>query len=482
MTRFSPHCARALALLMCLVLAFGWVPAAALGEATPAPTVDTYDANNPQNLTNENLSGTAALVMDASTGRVLYEKNANKKRYPASTTKIMTLLLALEYGHLEELVTIPKEANDVPSDSSKLGLTVGEQMPFIDLLYGMMMKSGNDASNAVGVIVAGSLSAFVQMMNDRAAELGCENTHFVNTHGYHDADHYSTAYDIAIITREAMKNETFRAIVSCKSYTMSATNEREKRRLETSNSMFVSSSQYYYEYLTGVKTGTHSKAGNCFVGSATKNGVDLISVTLKTSSRSEQWTDTRRLMEYGFSQYQRYSFDELYANSPVYATVENAHHDDENAGLLALTAVPGGTINSFSMYRLPDEYDQTLRDFASMLRVEYAAGLTAPVQQGDIVGTLKLTTEDGTELSTTLIASRDVLAEPETPTLSDFFPWLDSLNLSPLKIGVCVAALILLLIIVLRVRVISRRNRRRREMLRRRRAAYERYRSKDRFR
>ena len=273
----------------------------ARAETTAAKKVDTYDANNPGNLNADDIEGEAAVVMDYKTGRVLFEKNADEKLYPASTTKVMTCLLALESGRLNETVTIPKEASKVPKDSSLVPVTPGEKMPFIDLLYGLMMRSGNDGAVAVAVIVAGSVDNFVAMMNQRARELGCENTHFANPHGYQDETHYTTARDLALITREAMKNATFREIVSANSYTMSATEKREKLKLATSNAMFVKTSPYYYEYEVGVKTGYHSKAAHCFVGAAKKNGASLISVTLKTT-KNGKWTDTKRLMEYGFAQ------------------------------------------------------------------------------------------------------------------------------------------------------------------------------------
>ncbi len=222
---------RLAALLMALILALCALPGTALAAAKPTPTPeptfnDLYDPENPKALRDRDLQGTACVLMDRSSGRVLYDKNAESKRYPASTTKIMTLLLALEYGHLNETVTIPQEALEVPSDSSRTPVKPGEEMPFIDLLYGMMMKSGNDAANSVAVIVAGSVPAFVEKMNQRAAELGCTGTHFMNPHGYHDEEHYSTAKDLALIAREGMRHNTFRAIVSAMEYTMAPTGQR----------------------------------------------------------------------------------------------------------------------------------------------------------------------------------------------------------------------------------------------------------------
>lgn len=464
-------------LIVCLVLAISLSPLApaALAAATPAPKVDTYDKNNPQNLAEEDIIGAGAIVMDYKTGRVLFAKNADQKLYPASTTKVMTLMLALEYGKLNDTVTIPQEASNVPKDSSIVPLTPGEQMPFIDLLYGLMMRSGNDAAMAVGVIVAGSVENFVSMMNERARELGCENTHFTNPHGYHDETHYSTARDLAVITREAMKSPTFREIVSARSYTMSATDKREKLRLATTNAMFVETSGYYYEYMAGVKTGYHSKAGQCFVGAANKEGAQLISVTLK-STKADRWKDTERLMKYGFSQYETYTFDQIYAAKPLYASIKNADTSDEGAGLLELMIVPGGSVNSLTTYCLPDDFESAAAELMSQLSVNYSSNLVAPIRQGDILGTVSFTTEGGETLMSTVISSRDVLELKPATTLGEFVPWIDTVDFSLLWVLLALFFIVFILILVLRIQHAMRRRRRQRELRRRQRAAYQRYR------
>ena len=295
------------AFILAAVIALGCAPAlparaelAATAAPTAAPAVETYDENNPQDLTEENIRGAAAVVMNAETGDLLFQKNADEILYPASTTKIMTCLLALEYGKLDKAVKVPKQITKLPKDSSLVPLKAGEKTTLRDLLYGLMLRSGNDAAVTIAVAVSGSVSKFVERMNRRAQELGCTNTNFVNPHGYHNKKHYSTARDLAIIAREAMKNAEFRKIVSATGYTLAKTNKHKKRKLTTSDAMLLESSPHYYPYEIGIKTGYHSKAGQCFVGAAEKDGVTLIAVTLK-SSKSGRWTDTRRLMEYGFS-------------------------------------------------------------------------------------------------------------------------------------------------------------------------------------
>ncbi len=195
----------------------------------------------------------------------------------------------------------------------------------------------------MAVIVAGSVDNFVAMMNQKARELGCETHPFRQPPRLSRRDPYTTARDLALIAREAMKNATFREIVSTKSYTMAATEKREKLKLATTNAMFVKSSPYYYAYEVGVKTGYHSKAAHCFVGAAKKDGVSLISVTLKTS-KTGKWIDTKRLMEYGFAQYKTYAFDQIYSDSPLTPHQKRRQRGRGN-GLVKLTVVPGGSIS-----------------------------------------------------------------------------------------------------------------------------------------
>ena len=469
----TAYLATLLLLAMLFSAALPALPLAMPALASDAQSVSQYDPANPLALRDRDLEGTACLLMDRATGRILYDKNAEKKRFPASTTKIMSLLLALEYGHLNEIVTVPPEVANIPWDSSKTPVSAGEQMPFVDLLYGMMIPSGNDAAIAVAVIVSGSVDAFVQKMNERAKELGCENTNFVNPHGYHDENHYTTAKDMALIAKEGMRHNTFRTIVSAHEYTMAATSQREKKLLATKNSMFVKSSKFYYEPMMGIKTGWHSKAGQCYVGAALKNGVYLISVTLHTGNDG-RWNDTRRLMEYGFAQYKTYHFGELWAANPFYVSIENAASDDVGKGLLALDAVPGGTIESHTVMRIPDEYDQLLEDYKNGMTLTYENALRAPIRRGDIIGKLTMPGPDGEILETRVVASRDVDVYVNLTPAEQLFPWLD---LGPVRLILSLSALIILLLIVLRVRVTVRRNRRRKQLYRMRLEAYEKYRS-----
>ncbi len=466
---------RAYALTLALMMLLALMPSLARSEAAPTPaTVDTYDPKAPQNLLDTDLVGKAALVMDSESGEVLFDKNARRKTYPASTTKIMTCLVALENSALTDMVTIPAAAEQIPLDSSKTGVKAGEVMTMGDLLNGMMIESGNDAAIAVAMHVSGSVQAFVDLMNQRARELGCRDTFFVNPHGYHDDAHVSTAYDLALIAREAMKRRDFREIVAAKSYTMASTAIREKKTFATKNPMFVASSKYYYPDLIGIKTGFHSKAGQCFVGAAVKDGVNLISVVLK-SGKNEKWSDTARLFDYAITRYEALTFQQMFDRSPVYASVKNASLNDQNSGLVKLSVVPGSALDSYRVRCLPEHEAEALRKFSESLSVSYTSSLQAPIRTGDILGTLTMSL-NGQNVTATVVASRDVELAAEPFSLKGMFPGLaDALTSTPVLIGLGVLAVIIVLLIILRIRAAIRDHRRRREMLRRRRAAYDRY-------
>lgn len=272
----------------------------ALGIKLPA----YFDETRPLTLEDAYLYTTNCILIDADTGDVLYERDPDSKVYPASTTKIMTLLLACEYADdkFDKIVTVPKIADEVPADSSRVPVHEGERMPFRDLLYGLMLRSGNDAANAIAVLMGKNTANFAKRMNMRAEELGMTGTLYHNAHGYHNAEHYTTARDLATLTRAAIANELFREIVSAKEYTMAATEKRAALELKTNYLILDETSPYYYPYAWGVKTGTTSAAGYCYVGAATKDGRTLIAVVMSSGSiETNKWTDAKHLFQYGFA-------------------------------------------------------------------------------------------------------------------------------------------------------------------------------------
>lgn len=262
-----------------------------------------YNESQPLLLNADALYATSCILVDASSGEVLFAHNADEQAYPASTTKIVTLLLALQTANLEQAVTIPQSASDIPVDSSRVPVVPGEKMRMIDLLYGLMIRSGNDAANAVAELCAGSVEAFVERMNGLAQQIGMTQTHFVNPHGYHDDSHYTTARDLATAARLGLTDPTFCQIVTCLQYTLPATANRGTLVLQNSYEIFNPESDFYIPGAAGVKSGYTRRAGFCYVGAAQRDGRTLIAVILHVPGRSRGWTDLRRLFDYGFAQY-----------------------------------------------------------------------------------------------------------------------------------------------------------------------------------
>lgn len=240
-----------------------------------------------------NVSAHSAVVIDCESGRVLFENNAYETRPMASTTKIMTAIIALERLDLKEFVKVSASAAN--TEGSSIWLSPGESMSVEDLLYALMLASGNDAAAALAEHISGSESAFALLMNQKAKSIGANNTNFVNPHGLPDDNHYTTAYDLALISAYAMKNTTFREIVSTKNKTISWEGSQWDRSLKNHNKLLSR-----YEYATGIKTGFTKKAGRCLVSSAEKDGRVNICVTLNAP---DDWNDHIALHNHCFENY-----------------------------------------------------------------------------------------------------------------------------------------------------------------------------------
>ncbi len=265
----------------------------------PAPIC--FDETDPLSLTPDFLYSDACIVIDAPSGKVLFEHNSRERMYPASTTKILTLLLALEMSNLSETVIIPESASQVPADSSLTPVYPGEKMTMDALLHGLMIRSGNDAANAVATICSGSVESFVEAMNQKAAQLGALDSHFANPHGYHDEAHYTTAYDLSLIARQGLTQSDFCRIVTCLSYELPATQKREALPLTCTHELFNPESEYYIPYAAGIKSGYTSAAGFCYVGAAQTGQGTLIAVVLHAPTRNRAWMDMDKLFAYGYA-------------------------------------------------------------------------------------------------------------------------------------------------------------------------------------
>ena len=260
-----------------------------------------FDDEHPEKLKGTYLYARNACLINAVTGETLLEKAADERAEPASTTKILTLLTALSMCDPDEVIAIPDEARNVPEDSTLVPVCPGETMTMRDLLYAMIIRSGNDAANAVAVICSGSTKAFAEKMNQVAAELGMKNSHFVNPHGYTENEHYTTARDLVIAARNGMTQTLFSRIVTCLRYTMPATEKRGVLPLTIKWEIFDPESEYYIPHAAGIKSGYTSTAGFCYVGAYQENGVTLIASVMGGQARNMAWMDLKRLFAYGMA-------------------------------------------------------------------------------------------------------------------------------------------------------------------------------------
>lgn len=394
------------------------------------------------------IKATSAVLVDSASGRILYEKEAKAKCYPASTTKIMTGLLALENLNLGDAVTASATAVDVDRDGSNMGILEGEILTVEQLLYGLMVHSANDAANVLAEAVSGSLSAFVEKMNTRAAELGMENTHFANPHGYHDDNHYTSAYDLYLLAKVAMQNEVFAKIVGTPTYEIPPTNRyKETRSLSNNNALInpMKGRKYLYSAATGVKTGHTSKAGNCLVSSAEKNGSSFLCVVLNAPNENGtnySFADTISLLDYGFQNFKTQTIsdtEEILATKEVKWAAGNAQ--------AVLTAKEPFTA------LLPADFEKA--SLEKTLTVE--EGIKAPLAEGETVGKITYT-YDGTVIGETELVNKKAIKRSYMRMIfGTLLHWILSVWVM-VPLGIIVAVLL-----VLRWREMKRRQKRRRQ-------------------
>lgn len=394
-----------------------------------------------------NANAPSAILFNVNTEKILYEKNAYEKRYPASTTKIMTAILTLENCNLNDTATVSSTAVILPPGYISAHLQVGEVLTINELLHLLLIISSNDAANVLAEHIAGSVSNFSNMMNDKAKEIGCLNTHFVNPNGAQNTNHYSTAYDLCLIANYAMKNETFRKLVSIDYYTVPATNKYEERKLTNTNALLQQVNEktktkniYYYEYAIGIKTGYTNQAKNCLVAGALKDGTEFISVVLKadlneSDNNSERFADSKKLLETAIDNYRMFPVKK--ANDLITTVkIQNALPWNKDLNLLL-------------------ENDITLlleiKDMNTEIKPEiklFEDKLNAPINKGDVLGTATFT-YDGTSVSSNIIAENDIsTSEQFNKTLK-------------------IVGIIILILIVLRMIAIRNKKKRRARMRRR---------------
>lgn len=388
----------------------------------------------------------AAFVADPVSGKVFYEKNAHKKMYPASTTKLLTALLVLENCTMEETAAVSKKAVGlVPDGYVRANLQPGETFSVLDLLRALLIPSANDAAFVLAEHVGGSVSGFAKLCNRRAKELGCEKLHFVNPNGIHNRDHYCTAYDLYLIARECRKYDVFNEIVQTMRVTLPATRaypSADRTFQNTNQLMNPEATTYYVPGCNGMKTGYTPEAGQCMVASASEHGLDLISVvlggTVKQNGLNERFLDSKALLDYVNVHYTVQTFAEQ--NDVFRQTlVKKATKDTAQLDVIVPAQIRSVAPNGLTAENVP-------------LEIDLPEELKAPIKQNQVLGTATYRV-DGFSYAVNLVASHDVAKKPY---------WLFNL--------LVVLAAILLIFLVRFVLNKREEERRRQELLRRRRA------------
>lgn len=372
---------------------------------TPASAADEESGVTPPELHCE-----AMLLVDANTGRMVYGKNEHEQMYPASLTKIMTALLVLEAVDsgqlsLDQQITATKSAMEgLAADGSTAGIQAGEILTVEQLLQCMLIVSANEACNILAEQVSGSVDAFVDAMNAKAEALGCEGTHFVNATGLHDSQHYTTAWDLYLITKEAMKHEDFMRICDTARATIPATNLSEERNLYTTNYLIDTwrSLGYIYSNAHGIKTGSTDEAGHCLVSSATEGSLSFISVALggpretlaDGEIRTYSFFDTREMFKWAFQNFSYQTvLEETELVKEVSVALSKVDHVSVHPASDVEVLLPNGT------------------DPASLKRtLDLESPLDAPITEGQVLGTLTLSLNDEVVATVDLLASHDVEA------------------------------------------------------------------------
>ncbi len=335
-----------------------------------------YSNNYNKNL--PDVSASAAILMDMETGKILYSKNENEHHYPASITKILTTLIALEYNKPKDIITFSEEAVfGIDRSSSNLAMDVGEQITMEDALYSIMLMSANEVSAAVAEHIGGSIENFSKIMNQRAKQAGAINSNFKNPHGLHDDNHYTTAYDMAMIAKEAYKLPQFRKIISTITYQIQPTNKQPEIRYLANQHYMIKNTAYHYDACTGGKTGFTDEAQSTLVTFAEKDGLKLVCVVLDEKG-NQKYDDTIALFDYGFENFKLQTL--LVSDYPSSLNVYS-QNDNEN---------PLGSVNIYAENKNINTVinkDVDANDIKQIINVENK--LIAPLEVNSIVGSVE---------------------------------------------------------------------------------------------
>ncbi|MCD7885448.1 MAG: D-alanyl-D-alanine carboxypeptidase [Lachnospiraceae bacterium] len=420
------------------------------------------------------IEAASAVVMDIDTGTILYSKQATEKQYPASITKIMTTLLLIENCDLDDTITFSEIVYDIEEGSTHLGIQPGEEMTLRDCAYGIMLASANDIANGVAEYIAGSVSAFADMMNEKAEELGCVNTHFSNPHGLYSDDHYTCAYDMALIAQAAYQNETFREIVGTTEYIIPETNlSGEDRSFLNHHKMLQSDSEYYQSWCTGGKTGYTSQCLNTLVTYGSKDGMNLVSVILRVNGAGKAYAESTEILEYGFENFYTKNYENISSKSTFYDIMDLAYVGTASKFLSSVwervplencsvhITLPNDASNEDLTITVTEAYGST-RVFSYEYNgqpVGTAAGklntVLVPIRTQYSVGT-EVSAETGSSEENILIEGLDDVLDQTKTILGEGYQYFKTYAEDHMIVVVAVGAMILIILIVLIIVLIFR--------------------------
>lgn len=432
-------------------------------EARKALPIQSNDVENwpvgPQ------IGAEAAILMDANTGVILYSKNIHERLYPASTTKIMTCLIAMEQGNLDDKVEFSHDAVfSVPRGGSNMGMDEGQSITLEECLYGILVGSANEVANAVGEYISGSIDDFVALMNTRAEEIGCKDTHFVNTNGLHDEQHYTSAYDLALISSLFFQNEMLCKIGNTPRYHFEPTSTQPDDFFLNNKHMFING-ELPYDGVLGGKTGYTDNARQTLVTCAEQNGMRLVCVVFKEESPA-QFTDTQELFDYGFHNFQVMNISEnedqynieatgfLQIGDDIFGSSKPILSLDNDSYVIIPNVVPFSDLDSEIDYSISDQ------NHVAQIRYSYHDMYVGSAYLELITGS-NTTYEFDTNMTTTDVGVEKIEPEPETESKAP----QDTIfvNVKKVLTSILVLAAVLILIFVVRALAVNRKTAKRRD-------------------
>jgi len=433
--------------------------------------------------------GESILVVERKTNSIIYSKEPDKRMYPASTTKMLTALVTLDYFNKDDLITAGDEVNKIPPNSSVANVGSGETLTVENILTGLLISSGNELACVLALNVAqkkenktdisyeDAEKIFAELMNEKAKSLGATNSNFVNPHGYHDSNHYSTARDLYIIANALLENETLKNIVKINRFRQDGADKASnpdkviKSYDWTNSNRLLTSTTYKYEYATGIKTGSTDEAGKCLVASAEKEGKELLAVILN-SDEAGRWNDAKSLFEYGFNEFRVTSLQKKGDTLGEVSILDNNFKSNTKINIIAENDIES-YIPADNLYTIDKQI--TYNSDVNIAAKGQLARLKLPLKAGQIIGTVSYKIGDDIIYQTQIKAPSDVninlTSEDNVSSYQNALKHIRNKKIVKyiIRILIIIISLVFILIVIRIINIRIRRRRRRMKMRKRRR-------------